>query len=133
MADGPNTNSGSKVASALNSIPFGNIIGGPLAACVRAQAEAAHTTIDFIRGFTIRTRPGRRRANHRHLYIHNEWRENTHDSAAYDHRAYSIYAHRLRQPELHSGYHCMRRRKDGGEICYGRLYTHRGRRAIGIC
>lgn len=40
MADGPNTNSGSKVASALNSIPFGNIIGGPLAACVRAQAEA---------------------------------------------------------------------------------------------
>lgn len=53
MADGHNTNSGSKVASALNSIPFGNIIGGPLAACVRAQAEAAHTTIDFIRGFTM--------------------------------------------------------------------------------
>lgn len=53
MADGPNTNSGSKVASVLNSIPFGNIIGGPLAACVRAQAEAAQTTIDFIRGFTM--------------------------------------------------------------------------------
>ena len=53
MADGPNTNSGSKVASALNSIPFGNIIGGPLAACVRAQAEATQTTIDFIRGFTM--------------------------------------------------------------------------------
>lgn len=53
MADGPNTNSGSKVASALNSIPFGNIIGGPLAACVHAQAEAAQTTIDFIRGFTM--------------------------------------------------------------------------------
>lgn len=53
MADGPNINSGSKVASALNSIPFGNIIGGPLAACVRAQAEAAQTTIDFIRGFTM--------------------------------------------------------------------------------
>lgn len=53
MADGPNTNSGSKIASALNSIPFGNILGGPLAACVRAQAEAAQTTIDFIRGFTM--------------------------------------------------------------------------------
>lgn len=53
MADGPNTNSGSKVASALTPIPFGNIIGGPLAACVRAQAEAAQTTIDFIRGFTM--------------------------------------------------------------------------------
>lgn len=38
---------------APNSIPFGNIIGGPLAACVRAQAEAAQTTIDFIRGFTM--------------------------------------------------------------------------------
>lgn len=37
MADGPNTNSGSKVASALNSIPFGNIIGGPLAAYVLKQ------------------------------------------------------------------------------------------------
>ena len=32
----------------INSIPFGNIIGGPLAACVSAQAEAAETTSKYI-------------------------------------------------------------------------------------
>lgn len=53
MQDGTNTNAGRQVVSALNSIPFGNIIGGPLAACVHAQAEAAQTTMDFIRGFTM--------------------------------------------------------------------------------
>ena len=53
MQDGTNTNAGKQVVSALNSIPFGNIIGGPLAACVHAQAEAAQTTMDFIRGFTM--------------------------------------------------------------------------------
>ena len=53
MQDGTNINAGSKVVSALNSIPFGSIIGGPLAACVHAQAEAAQTTMDFIRGFTM--------------------------------------------------------------------------------
>ena len=39
MPDGTNTNASRQVVSALNSIPFGNIIGGPLAACVQAQAE----------------------------------------------------------------------------------------------
>lgn len=53
MQDGTNINAGSKVVSALNSIPFGSIIGEPLAACVHAQAEAAQTTMDFIRGFTM--------------------------------------------------------------------------------
>lgn len=47
MQDGTNTNAGKQVVSALNSIPFGNIIGGPLAACVHAQAEAAQTTMDL--------------------------------------------------------------------------------------
>lgn len=32
----------------INSIPFGNIIGGPLAACVEAQADAAQTTHNYI-------------------------------------------------------------------------------------
>ena len=53
MPDGTNTNASRQVVSALNSIPFGNIIGGPLAACVQAQAEAAQTTLDYIRGFTM--------------------------------------------------------------------------------
>lgn len=33
---------------ALNSIPFGNLIGGPLTATVQAQAQAAMTCIEFI-------------------------------------------------------------------------------------
>lgn len=53
MPDGTNTNASRQVVSALNSITFGNIIGGPLAACVQAQAEAAQTTLNYIRGFTM--------------------------------------------------------------------------------
>ena len=53
MPDGTNTNASRQVVSALNSIPFGTIIGGPLAACVQAQAEAAQTTLNYIRGFTM--------------------------------------------------------------------------------
>ena len=34
--------------SALSSIPFENIIAGPLEACIRAQKQAAETTVDFI-------------------------------------------------------------------------------------
>ena len=53
MAGGDNIEGGKQVMSALHSIPFGNIIGGPLAACVHAQAEASQTTLNFIRGFTM--------------------------------------------------------------------------------
>lgn len=39
----------SQVATnALSALPFGNIIGGPLKACIDAQAMAAQTTWDFI-------------------------------------------------------------------------------------
>lgn len=37
-----------KTITALNGIPFGSMIGGPLSACIEAQAEAAQTTVDFI-------------------------------------------------------------------------------------
>ena len=38
----------------LTSLPFGNIIGGPMKAAIEAQAIAARATVDFIRevGFT---------------------------------------------------------------------------------
>lgn len=39
----------SVATSALRAIPFENIIGGPLQACVKAQRLAAQTTVDFIR------------------------------------------------------------------------------------
>lgn len=41
--------------SALNGLPFENIIGGPLNACVLAQKEAALTTLDFINSVGLQT------------------------------------------------------------------------------
>lgn len=38
-----------KVTGTLNSIPFESIIGGPLSACINAQAEAAVSTVNFIK------------------------------------------------------------------------------------
>ena len=37
-----------QAVSAINSIPFGNIIGGPLSAAVYAQGDAAQTTINYL-------------------------------------------------------------------------------------
>lgn len=57
----------SSTVSALNGLPFENIIGGPLNACVLAQKEAALTTIDFIQsvGLTV-DEAGRTEA----IYVH---------------------------------------------------------------
>jgi len=48
----PNNNQ-EQVGNAINSIPFGNIIGGPLAACIVAQADATKTTLDFIKSTSM--------------------------------------------------------------------------------
>lgn len=37
-----------KSIQAMQGLPFDNLIGGPLNACVRAQADAAQTTLSFI-------------------------------------------------------------------------------------
>ena len=47
----------SSAISALNGLPFENIIGGPLNACVLAQKEAALTTMDFINSVGLQTTP----------------------------------------------------------------------------
>ncbi len=40
----------SQVATnALQGIPFGSIIGGPLRACAEAQTELAETTAEFMK------------------------------------------------------------------------------------
>ena len=44
MADSKNS-----ANSVISSIPFGNLIGGPLSACITAQADAAKTAFDYIR------------------------------------------------------------------------------------
>lgn len=57
----------SSTVSALNGLPFENIIGGPLNACVLAQKEAALTTIDFINSVGLTTdKDGRTEA----IYVH---------------------------------------------------------------
>lgn len=38
---------GQRVNSLLSGIPLNNLIASPLNACVYAQAEAAHTTMNF--------------------------------------------------------------------------------------
>lgn len=43
--------------SALQAIPFGSIIGGPLNACIEAQAMAAQTTWKFIQEVGLNTDP----------------------------------------------------------------------------
>lgn len=43
--------------SALTSLPFGNIIGGPLKACIEAQAMAAKTSWNFIQEVGLNTDP----------------------------------------------------------------------------
>lgn len=42
-----------KTIAALQGLPFDNLIGGPLNACVRAQADAAQTTLDFIQSIGL--------------------------------------------------------------------------------
>jgi hypothetical protein len=46
-----------KALNALQGLPFDNLIGGPLNACVKAQAEAAQTTLNFIRDVGLEDRP----------------------------------------------------------------------------
>ncbi len=50
--------------SALQALPFGNIIGGPLKACIEAQAMAAKTSWNFIQevGLNVDPETGEKRA-----------------------------------------------------------------------
>ncbi len=59
------SNAPSQVAtSALQAIPFSSMIGGPLKACIDAQAMAAKTTWDFIQevGLTVDPETGEKKA-----------------------------------------------------------------------
>jgi len=48
--------------SSLQSLPFGNIIGGPLVACVEAQAQAARTSWEFIQNVGLYTEGDEKKA-----------------------------------------------------------------------
>lgn len=58
MSDAPqkiDTSPSQVATSALQAIPFGSIIGGPLSACVEAQAQAAQSTWEFIQKVGLNT------------------------------------------------------------------------------
>lgn len=76
MASTIDTTPSSVATSALQAIPFGSIIGGPLKACVEAQADAAMTTWNFIKevGLT-EDKNGNRKLN----YVSFSYRKNGRD------------------------------------------------------
>lgn len=53
---------GGQALNQLNNLPFDNIIGGPLNAAIRAQAQAAETTVDFIQSVGMREVNGQKEA-----------------------------------------------------------------------
>ena len=58
--------------NALQSLPFGTLIGGPLAACVEAQAKAAKSSWEFIRDVGLTdTEDGGKKA----IYVNFEYRK----------------------------------------------------------
>lgn len=58
--------------NALQAIPFGHIIGGPLSACVDAQREAALTTVNFINEIGLTEKDGQKEA----VYVKFQYRKN---------------------------------------------------------
>ena len=56
------TTPSSVATNALQAIPFGQIIGGPLSACVDAQREAALTTVNFINEIGLTDKDGNKEA-----------------------------------------------------------------------
>ena len=60
--------------NALQSIPFGSIIGAPLSACIEAQANAAKTSWEFIRDVgLVDTEDGKGKQA---IYVNFEFRKN---------------------------------------------------------
>lgn len=61
--------------NALQSLPFGTLIGGPLSACIEAQAKAAKSSWEFIRDVGLTdTEDGGKKA----IYVSFEYRKDGH-------------------------------------------------------
>lgn len=70
MGNNIDTTPSTVATNALQSIPFGQIIGGPLSACVDAQREAALTTVDFINKVGLVDNNGKKEA----VYVQFQYR-----------------------------------------------------------
>lgn len=59
--------------SALQAIPFGSMIGGPLNACIEAQAMAAQTSWQFIQEVGLNTNPETKKIPGQHRSRSTAW------------------------------------------------------------
>lgn len=50
------SNTSEKMVHSLSNIPFEDVIGGPLTACINAQADAAAATVQFIQSVGFKTK-----------------------------------------------------------------------------
>lgn len=75
MASSIDTTASTVATNALQSIPFGSIIGGPLSACIEAQTNAAKTTLDYIKEVGLTSDED---GNSRAVYVSFEYRKNGH-------------------------------------------------------
>ncbi len=72
---GIDTTPSTVATNALQAIPFGSIIGGPLSACIEAQANAAKTSWEFIRDVGLTdSENGEKKA----IYVNFEYRKDGH-------------------------------------------------------
>ncbi|MBR3519281.1 MAG: DUF2589 domain-containing protein [Paludibacteraceae bacterium] len=77
MAKGIDTTASTVATNALQAIPFGSIIGGPMSACIEAQTNAAKTTLDYIKEVGLTTDED---GNSKAVYVSFEYRKNGHSS-----------------------------------------------------
>ncbi len=75
MAKGIDTTASTVATNALQAIPFGSIIGGPMSACIEAQTKAAKTTLDYIKEVGLVTDED---GNSKAVYVSFEYRKNGH-------------------------------------------------------
>jgi hypothetical protein len=98
--------SASQVATnALQAIPFGSIIGGPLTACVEAQAMAAETTWEFIQKVGLQTddKGNKKAVNVQFEYVQGGSKDDAQHTSA-DHCSHSLYSHQ-RDRHRFQGFH----------------------------
>ena len=75
------------------SLPFGNIIGGPLVACVEAQAQAARTSWEFIQNVGLYADGEEKKTVNVSFQFIKDGRMAQITVPLLDHRPHSLYRH----------------------------------------
>ena len=94
--------------SALQAIPFGSMIGGPLNACIEAQAMAAQTSWQFIQEVGLNTsRHWSERGSERIIPVRSEWSRCPVECSAVDDCTYSVHRHPRHRHQLQGEHFCF--------------------------